>query len=291
MARRVKKVFSPGTFIPFPQRLVAIIQLCLAFSLMIWYMTQPFMGEYFNLRSRMLLYEYVMGTSDALKTQVAQETQKGRFEKLSEDERLFVLQDYQSLQKYAARPFIQKIEDGMRVLLLKIPAFEQAWIFFAVVIAILLLLKIEGAQQAAWLLPLLALAYAYDNYLTGNLPQTPSDQLLFPSEQVIVQEYLTEPLSSHLLEQKKQLEKGWHRYLLKNWSTKQEQVLEEAEFNFTVARLQLLHQEPLVTSLNSFHERVNLFLILLYLAWNTLFAVVVNRPRKQVLHLYSGGIA
>lgn len=293
MARRIKKVFPPGTFIPFPQRLVAIIQLCLAFSLIIWYMTQPFMGEYFTLRSHMLLYEYVMGTSDALKTQASQEAQRERFEKLPENERLLVLRDYQSLQNYASRPLIRKLEDGMRVLLLKIPAFEQAWIFFAIIIAILLLLKVEGAQQAAWLLPLLALAYAGDNYLTGTLYQTSPDQFLFPSEQIIIQEYLTEPFSSHPLEQKKQLERGWQHYLIKNWSTKQEnsvQVLEEAEFNFTMARLQMLHKESLVTLLPSFHKRVNPFLLLLYLAWNTLFAFVVNRPNKQLLH-YSGGMA
>ena len=63
MTRRRKKTFPPGTFIPTPQRLMAIAQLCIAFSLLLWYAMQPFMGEYFDLRSRMLLYEYAMGTS------------------------------------------------------------------------------------------------------------------------------------------------------------------------------------------------------------------------------------
>ena len=64
----LRKTFPPGTFIPTSQRLMAIGQLCLVFSLMLWYMIQPFMGEYFALRSRMLLYEYVMGTSEILKS-------------------------------------------------------------------------------------------------------------------------------------------------------------------------------------------------------------------------------
>ena len=73
MSSRPRKSFPPGTFIPTSQRLMAIGQLCIALSLMLWYMTQPFMGEYFALRSRMLLYEYVMGTSDISKTKNGQE--------------------------------------------------------------------------------------------------------------------------------------------------------------------------------------------------------------------------
>ena len=61
MSSRSRKTFPPGTFIPTSQRLMAIGQLCIAFSLMIWYLTQPFMGEYFALRSRMLYMNMYMG--------------------------------------------------------------------------------------------------------------------------------------------------------------------------------------------------------------------------------------
>lgn len=282
MSRRVKKIFPPGTFIPFPQRLMAIGQLCLAFSLIIWYMAQPFMGEYFTLHSRMLLYEYAMGTSDVLKARPSQEgrweRQIERFKNLPENERQLVINDYQSLQNYAKRPITQKMGDGLRILLLRVPAFEQAWIFFSILIAILILLKREGAKQAAWLLPLLVMAYMLDNLSTGDSHTPPPDQFLFPSEHVIIEHYLSEPFASHPLEQKEQLEKGWQHYLIKNWSSNQEKsenMLEDAEFNFTLARLHALHTQSLAKLLGSFHKKLNPFLLLLYLLWNLLFACVM----------------
>lgn len=213
-----RRPFPPGTFIPTPQRLLAILQLCIAFPLLLWYMTQPFMGEHFSLRSRMLLYEYVMGTSDILRSRPGQEAklerQAQRFQQLPESERLFIKKDYQKLQNYAKRPILQKIEDGMRMLIRDIPLFEQVWLFFAILLALLILLKVEGAKQAAWLLPLITLAYVIDNQLEGRPAISSPDTPLFPTEEIIIHHYLSAPLVSHPLEQKKQLEEGWHHYLL-----------------------------------------------------------------------------
>lgn len=288
MSSRRRKEFPPGTFIPTPQRLMAIGQLCLAFSLLLWYAVQPFMGEYFNLRSRMLLYEYVMGTSDLLKKRSGQEEklerQAERFQLLPEDQKNVLIKDYQQIQDYAKRPTFQKILDGLRTLFLEIPSFEQAWIFFSITIAILILLKVEGAKSAAWLLPLIVLAYSIDNQLTGKVSSSP-DLTLFPTEAIIIQNYLAEPLAASPFEQKEQLEKGWKRYLIDQWSMNQEaeenRQLEEAEFQFTLARLNLLHAQPRSEWLNTFHEKLSLFSLFFFLAWNVLFAWVVSRPSPQ----------
>lgn len=276
MSRRFRKSFPPGTFIPTPQRLLAILQLCLAFSLLLWYMTQPFMGEYFALRSRMLLYEYVMGTSDILRSRPGQEAklerQAQRFQQLPESERFFIKKDYQKLQNYAQRPMLQKIGDGMRVLIRDIPLFEQAWLFFSILLAILILLKVEGAKQAAWLLPLIVLAYVVDNQLVGK-PAIPSpDNPLFPTEEVIIHRYLSAPLASHPLEQKKQLEEGWHHYLVAQWPSEGVYALENAEFHFTIARLHLLHDQPRAEWLRPFHEKLGWPSLTFYLLWNVFFA-------------------
>ena len=284
MSSRVRKEFPPGTFIPTPQRLMAIGQLCIAFSLLLWYAVQPFMGEYFTLRSRMLLYEYVMGTSDSLKKEVGQEEklqrQAKRFEQLTENQKDLVIRDYQQLQEYAKRPTFQKVVDGVNTLIFAIPPFEQAWIFFSIMIAIFILLKVEGARLAAWLLPLIVIAYAFDNQLTGKVFSSP-DLKLFPTEENIVHNYLNEPLSPLLFKQKEQLEEGWRRYLIDQWSTHQQesddQRLEEAEFQFTLARLHLLHAQPRSEWLNTFHEKLSLVSLLFFLGWNTLFAWIMGR--------------
>ncbi len=285
MSVRSRKTFPPGTFIPTSQRLMAIGQLCLAFSLMLWYVIQPFMGEYFSLRSRMLLYEYVMGTSDILKSRKGQEEkierQTKRFQQLVESEQQLVKTAYQQLQAYAKRPTFQKLKDGIQTLIQKIPPFEQAWIFFSITIAILILLKVEGAQSAAWLLPLIVLAYAVDNQLTGKSPSPHPDSTLFPTEERIIEHYLNEPFSSSPRQQKEQLEKGWKRYLIENWSTNhtenEEVRVEEGEFRFTLARLNLLHGQPRTEWLNNFHKKLGPFFLFLFLLWNVLFARVVSR--------------
>lgn len=287
MSRRRPKVFPPGTFIPMPQRLMAIAQLCIAFSLLLWHATQPFMGEYFALRSRMLLYEYAMGTSTFLKSQPGRdaklEERARRFAHLPEKEML--RSDYQRIQDYAQRPALRKLEEGFRGLIQNVPPFEQAWIFFSIVISILILLKRDGARQAAWLLPLIVLAYAADNVATGKPAAAQPDAGLFPTEELIIQKYLKEPLKSAPQIQKEQLEKGWKQYLIENWSLKssedETQKLEDAEYHFTIARLHLLHQQPLSEWLHSYQEKSSGLTLLMYLIWNGMFAWIVSRPVKH----------
>jgi hypothetical protein len=252
---------------------------------MIWYLAQPFMGEYFALRSRMLLYEYVMGTSDILKGRIGHEAkmqrQEQNFLKLQAAEQQRLKNDYRELQIYAKRPALKKIEDGLYRLTHHIPPFEQAWIFFSVTIAILILLKIEGAKQAAWILPLIVVAYAIDNQLTGTYPSTSPDDVLFPAEEFIIQKYLDQPLASAPLEQKKQLETGWKNYLIDNWSselrTNEKEQLENAEYRFTLARLNLLHNQSRSEWLHIFHEKLGPLSLVFYLSWNILFAWICSR--------------
>lgn len=288
MSSRSMKNFPPGTFIPTSQRLMAIIQLCLAFSLLLWYIAQPFMGEYFHLRSRMLLYEYVMGTSGGVKANADLEEklsrQAQRFVQLSNLDQEWIRKDYQYLQIYAQRPFFQKVEDGLRRLIHHIPPFEQAWIFFSITLAILILLKVEGVKQAIWLLPLIVFFYALDNQLTGHPQSRSPDYELFPTEEMIVQRYLKGSLPPTFFEQKEQLESGWKKYLIDTWSShlneKDSYPLEEAEFNFTLARLKRLKNQPLSEWLNLFHEKLGYFSLFIYLLWNGWFAWMVTQSTE-----------
>ncbi len=58
----------------------------------------------------------------------------------------------------------------------------------------MLLLRIEGAVNAAWVLPLVALAYGIDNRLTGVENGSAADIAPFPSDQYIESHYLEKPL-------------------------------------------------------------------------------------------------
>jgi hypothetical protein len=294
-----KKEFPPETFIPTPKRLLAIIQLCIVFSLILWYATQPFMGEYFALRSRMLLYEYVMGTSELVKSQLSQEKltrHVQRFNLLSEPERQLLIQDYQFLQNRALRSTWNKIQDGLHTLLFAIPPFEMAWLFFSTLLAILLLLKVEGASQAVWILPLIVLAYSIDNRLNGRTIPDPPDLALFPTEATLIQHYLKEPLSSNWLEQKQQLQVGWERYLVSHWLLNKnerslsdwQQQVEQANFNFTLARLKRLHSQPSKDWLSSFNLKLSYSFLCAYFLWNLFFAwSSIGQATGRDCHIYS----
>ncbi len=260
------------------QRFLIIVQLCFAFSLILWFSTQPFMGEYFTLRSRMLLYEFVMGNSDILINQKNQSEKlfrnSERFKKLDLDQQESIKEGYRTIQAYAQRPAFTKILDGIKVLFLRIPAFQLAWIFFAVVIGVMLLLNKPGARQAAWILPLITLIYAIDNYTMGHPALSDPDTILFPSEKVIMHDYLDDKNISNL--DRDQLQEGWNKYLVVNWSTDSSltapEKLENAEFNFTTARLMLLSKELPDHWLEAFYEKSSYFLLSLYLIWNLIFA-------------------
>lgn len=277
--------------VTFRQRLSIIIQLCLAFSLILWYAAQPFMGDYFQVKSRLLLYEYILGTSEILKdtNQAKLERNAARFASLAQEKQHQLIQMYQKLYDYATRPFINKIKEGFRSLLLDVPSFEQAWIFFSITIAIFILFRIEGAKQTAWLLPCIALAYGIDNHINGTPLFQGADITLFPSESTIQQHYVNEPLSLSSNIQRLQLKQGWERYLIQNWtnekhnSQNQEQLLEEAEFNFTVARLKCLQTQPLPSRFFIFHQKSHLGFLFIYLMWNLFFAWVMH-PRKIINH-------
>jgi hypothetical protein len=291
---RQKKTFPPGTFIPGPQRILAILQLCLTFSAVLWYSFQPFMGEYFSLKSRMLVYEYAKGTSSLLKSDEQKETLRRnaeRFAALPALEKESVELDYERLLHYSTRPLPIKLYDGAKALLFDVHPFKLAWIVFATLVSIFLLMKREGGASAAKLLPILALFYGIDNQINGLKPYVSPDLDLFPSEYVIVNEYMTEPLSSIVATQREQLRKGWEQYLLVNWGMRNGQLtneevglseqIEQAEFNFTLARIKAIHGEPLRNWKASFREKTSTLIPVAYFIWNLFFAWMINRSVRR----------
>lgn len=270
--KRAKKYFPPGTFIPTPARVMAILQLCIAFTLILWNASAPFMEDLFNIKSKMVVFHYVMG--------MTQPENSHRFNQLPAPIVDKITRDYKELQEQLSRSFFEKIESAFKRILFEIPPFELAWIFFSIVISILLLLRIEGAIQTVWLLPLLAGAYAVDNRFNGNARKPTQEELLFPSEAYIVHHHLTEPLSQNIFEQQTQLQKGWELYLIENWakqipsneSTLFRRQVAQGEFNFNVERLQRMAKEIDKTPL-----RESNLLLALYIFWNLSFALIVNQ--------------
>lgn len=271
-----------------PARICAIIQLCLAFVIILWNISQPFMGELFTYKSYMLIYQDIMGISkstDSIERLARLERNKQRFEALSAIKKAQLIRHYQELQQLSQRTFVEKLQRSIHILIFEIPFYEQLWLILSLVLPILLLKRVEGASQAIWLLPLLTSIYAIDNYRYGREAMLPVEARLFPSEHVLVNDYLQQPLSSNLLEQKEQLLAAWKLYLIQKWSPHVsfenhgdiDQLAEEGEFAFNIARVQSLPPLKDIIASKTQDNKESLFVLAIYLFWNFFFAATVFR--------------
>ena len=177
----------------------------------------------------------------------------------------------------------------LSILALQIPPFELAWIAFSIIIPLLLLLRIEGALHAVWLLPLIVLIYGIDNRLNGTPLKISEESKLFPSEDKLVQEYMTEPLSPSIFEQQKQLLGAWKKYLVTEWALEKpspdekqfDLQVEKGEHAFTIERLDKLPKDRLIDDDALFRKKEPIFLLSLYFLWNLFFAWIVTRTYKR----------
>ena len=191
-----------------------------------------------------------------------------------------LLSDFEVIQKQLQRSFWDKLTSVLGLFAHKISPYELAWIFFSVAISILLLKRVEGASQAVWLLPLLAALYAADSQWYGRNDPHAFEAKLFPSENELVSNYMDSPLSEDIFEQQRQMMQGWKRYLVLKWARQMpssdqaafDRQVEEGEFNFTLARLELRSKQKDFLSLKKSNPPPHFLLLILYFFWNTYFA-------------------
>jgi hypothetical protein len=283
--KREKKIYPPGAFIPKAARVLAIIQLSLAFTLIIYRCSQPFIDEYLILKSQMLYVQSVVGKKESNNPKLVRNAE--RFAKLPEEMQREIVMKYEALQKKAKTRFFEKIKRGAEVLFVHISPYEQAWIFFSITIAILLLKKVEGSRAAVWILPLIACLYAWDTYSFAHLTKRGID---YPSELFIVENYLKEPLKENIFEQEKQLKKAWRQYLIIDWANEQplpdeeRQLIqaEKGEFHFNLDYI-----NKLSTNLQqNFTKKEHPLFLALYIGWNFIFAIGI----RMVPANHKGGI-
>ncbi len=267
-------------------KVAAILQLCLVFSVILWVMVGPFMGSYFTTKSSQLLYKAVIG-APAPEGNIKEARASELFAALPEKQRERIALGYQQVQQQTEKTFLGKSADAIRTLFLGLPSFTQAWLFFSFVISLMLLLRIEGAATAAWVLPLVALAYGYDNRFNGVSSGTAPDAVFFPSEQYLESTYLSEPLQGSFAEQNAQLTDAWRRFLIAEWlhETPNSDVtafadqVERGEHAFHLARIEKRLEASDSMLNNSSFTKKPIPLLVVYVLANLGFAIVVNRRR------------
>lgn len=265
MLHKITKIQDhPLVFIAKPARLMAILQLCIAFSALLFYLSQPFMGQLFEAKSRLLLWDFVLdhpqrgtlSSSDARKLESARA----------------------SAQAKIAMPFTQRAGKSLEILAFGIPPFEQAWLLLSLIVPILLLKRVEGARAALWLIPLCVLCYAMSNRIGGVDPSPSPDHHLYPTESYLAEHILHEPIQGSLVEQQNLLKKGWESYLINEWLEERPSVDPEV-YSLQLAKGEWAFQHARAMSfIDATHStqptRQSLWLLGLFIFWNTLFAGV-----------------
>jgi hypothetical protein len=268
-----KRHFPPGTFIPTRARILAILQLCIVFSVICYNLGTPFLGEVFKVREQQSLYQSIMNSS--------------LFHELSGIQQDAIMEDYQELLAYGHRSIGQKIGEAFGHLLIDMPPFKLAWIFLSVIVPILLLKKVEGARLAVWLLPLVTLLYCLDNHFFYPKQPALEEHQLFPTEEVLTSQYLKKPLSNDLSLQQEELKGAWDSYLVNEWAEENfsedsrifQRHVKKGSFNFNIARLKARQNDLKLKP--RYEWKQSLIWFALYMVWNLYFAIAVTISLKS----------
>lgn len=257
-------------------RYFAIAHLCIAFTIVLWHLSQPFVGDLFQAKANLLVYNEVMENQE-------------RYQALPKSDQRLIGAGYERAIEKKGAPFFAKLKASFVQLATQIPPFEQAWLLLSLIAPILLLKQVEGSHQIVWLLPILTLAYIADNQVNGTIPMPTAQEKLFPSEELLIEKYVQEALGPTIVEQHAQLKKGWNLYLIDAWVHEEpaqdaqqfQEQLSRGGYAFTVARAKALASSDSKQRATPFHKEP-LSILLAFLIWNALVALVSNSQRYLV---------
>lgn len=265
-------------------RLLAICHLCFAFTLLFWLLGYPFMKEHYAIKAKMHLYEFIMGSHPV--NDAAKQENSTQFSNLPSETKESLLSDYRLLKQQLSRSFLGKTQDALKIIFIEISPFALGWLFFSLLIPVMILLQVKGARSSTWILPLLTFAYLIENLSSQNSRSI--DAGLFPTEEHLIQNYRHAPLSNQILEQKHELERAWNTYLIENFA-KEAPSAQVEEFDaqarkglyfFTLKRLQIWNENHNVLVERNMREKNSIFLLILYVIWNVLFARCITKKMK-----------
>lgn len=258
-------------------RLFSIAQLCIAFTVFLWHLSQPFVGDLFRAKAQLLVFEEVMGAAPALPSEeriLLAERNRLRYNSLPESDRVLISKGYAMAQEQKGVSFGTKLKGSFFHLWERISLFEQAWLLLSIVVPILLLKQVEGARLAVWLIPLISFFYVIDNQFYGVTPEPTEQELLFPSEEFLIQNYMSEPLDERILQQHGQLKEAWDRYLVDVWTSKEKgEGVEDGRYAFTLARAKAIVNGGLAGKGHFVVLKDPMWLVVGIVGWNLLFAL------------------
>lgn len=272
------------------QRFFLVIHLCIGLSLLFWYASIPFLDQLYQARTSMRLLQTVTG-EEAFQEELRAKGETSdlpllkrnhmRFNRLPQEIQTELLSKREIVSQQLATPLAKKIEQSFSVLFIQPPLFLRLWLFFSLLIPMMILFGVNESRPLIWLLPVSTFLYAFFNLAAP--PPTPDP--FYPNEATLVKDYLHEPLSPHLSDQKEQLQRAWKSYLVDQWleepiaHEKQivEAQVEEALFLFNLSQTQQIPPRQQ----RRFHQKQPLTSVSFYLFWNLSVAFCMHFPLRR----------
>ncbi|MBN4067110.1 hypothetical protein JYU14_03400 [Simkania negevensis] len=281
-------------------RVVVVLHLCFVLCYLSWNILYPFTGEYLWEKSESLLYRTVLGDSLLVEgnSTIAQAQKEQlrhnavRFKQLPGEVKDTIGEQYQLFQQRAHASFFAKVWQGITNVAFLPSPFTRMWVLLSFAVSIFLLLRVSGAQQAVWLLPILILLSGIFSVNSVHPHPKPVDSSLFPSEQYLAKYYLERPLQGGAKEQRQLLETAWSGYLIREWGGEEpaesgearKEQSEKALYAFNLARIEQRGRNPSsnIPILSPTYQGGIVF-FLPTLAWNLFFALFVFRQARRAL--------
>lgn len=278
MSRKTYPHPIQNAFIATPARVMAILNLCLTFTLFIWVLFWPFLGEMLNQKRQLFLFQSVIGEGELVartystQPEVMEKLRNHhvRFESLDTHEKSRLMDAYLQLcSSIEDRKASQQFKEGVEGLLLHSSPWFRAWLLLTLIATLMLLKKSQGAPYAIALLPLIVFIWFIES--TQNVGSPNPVEALYPTEHYLMSTYGQDLSAKSILQQKEALEIAWERYLEAEWSSLGD--AEDGEWHFQLAKLK--------TALSSKKDRETPsgVLLCLFFIWNASYAFVAYRWR------------
>ncbi len=255
---------------------LTILHLCIACSLLLYFLGFPFFGTHFFYRSNLLVIEAAIGER-GLPDEIAAKKQAFLEEPASLQE--LILNKRAFYQAGLTRSWTEQVISALRIIP-EVGAPLWLWLFLSFYLGIKLLKGVMFKQSTLLMLPLLSLIIVFHNFNYGT--QDPVAKLI-PSEAAILK---GQKLEGSVAEQIEMLKGKWTDYLLEKWGEPGDQ-LPIAEQRFQIAWARLLPMD----SFSALSERRSPILLAIFVGWNLLFALLAGYQIKDHARKKSDGSA
>lgn len=270
------------------KRVLIILHLCLAFSILLYLIGFPFLGAHFSLRSDLLVVESALGKStllqkiDPAKADLSLQSlsyKRDYLKELNEIDRKSLLDAEALIHEQMGYSAGERLGTLQRFFA-SIPLSLWAWIFLSVFFSVKMLKELPLPPLRIWILPLLAFIYCIENYERGRL--SPLESLIPPEPTLALKVEGRNDHESWLQNEQSKVKEAWSRFLLSQYGKSEDHPAAKrealAEMRFQMAWIKKMNPNRFIL----LQERHALLTLLLFLFWNLYFAFKTSRSGQQV---------